>query len=131
MGGQHRFMPLYEYRCAACGHELEAVQKFSDKELTDCPNCGQSELKRLMSMSSFSLRGGGWYADGYGGAKDEGKTDAGTESGEKSDDKAKGAGKDESKKSETAKEEKKAESKKSEPKGDSKPAGGEKNKAAG
>lgn len=64
-------MPLYEYRCAACGHDLEAIQKFSDAPLTDCPACGAPKLEKLLSQSSFALKGGGWYADGYGpnGAK--------------------------------------------------------------
>lgn len=54
-------MPIYEYRCAACGHELEALQKFSDPTLTDCPACQQTTLKRLMSAVGFRLKGGGWY----------------------------------------------------------------------
>lgn len=59
-------MPLYEYACRACGHEHEARQKFSDPPLTTCPNCGAESLERLISNSSFSLKGGGWYSDGYG-----------------------------------------------------------------
>ncbi len=59
-------MPMYEYRCGECGHQLEALQKFSDPHLVDCPSCGAPRLERLMSHSSFALRGGGWYADGYG-----------------------------------------------------------------
>lgn len=62
-------MPIYEYRCASCEHDLEAVQKFSDPPLTDCPSCGAPRLERLLSQSSFALKGGGWYADGYGGKK--------------------------------------------------------------
>ena len=54
-------MPLYEYRCAACGHELEAMQKMSDAPLTDCPRCGAAELKKLISAAAFRLKGGGWY----------------------------------------------------------------------
>ena len=54
-------MPIYEYRCAACGHKLEALQKFSDPTLTDCPACGQASLKRLISAVGFRLKGGGWY----------------------------------------------------------------------
>lgn len=54
-------MPIYEYRCAACGHQLEALQKFSDPTLTDCPACGQASLKRLISAVGFRLKGGGWY----------------------------------------------------------------------
>ncbi|MFQ5545506.1 MAG: FmdB family zinc ribbon protein, partial [Acidiferrobacterales bacterium] len=46
-------MPIYEYRCEACGHEVEAIQKFSDVALTDCPVCGKSELKKLVSAAGF------------------------------------------------------------------------------
>jgi putative FmdB family regulatory protein len=54
-------MPIYEYRCDACGHRLDALQKVSDAPLTDCPECGRSELKRQLSAPSFRLKGGGWY----------------------------------------------------------------------
>jgi putative FmdB family regulatory protein len=54
-------MPIYEYRCAACGHELDALQKISDAPLRKCPECGKSMLKRLVSAPSFRLKGSGWY----------------------------------------------------------------------
>ena len=54
-------MPIYEYRCAACGHTLEALQKLSESPLKKCPECKKSSLKRLMSAPSFRLKGGGWY----------------------------------------------------------------------
>lgn len=54
-------MPIYEYICQACGHELEALQKLSDAALTDCPKCGKSELKKQVSAAGFRLKGGGWY----------------------------------------------------------------------
>ena len=54
-------MPIYEYRCGACGHHLEALQKMSDGPLRKCPDCGRSQLKRLVSASRFRLKGGGWY----------------------------------------------------------------------
>jgi len=54
-------MPIYEYRCEACGHELEALQKLSDAPLVDCPECGKPELKKLLSAPGFRLKGGGWY----------------------------------------------------------------------
>jgi putative FmdB family regulatory protein len=63
-------MPIYEYRCQACGHELEAMQKMSDPALTDCPECGQAELKKLISAAGFQLKGTGWYATDF---KDKGK----------------------------------------------------------
>ena len=54
-------MPIYEYQCESCGNELEKIQKFSDPPLTDCPECGKSALKKLVSASSFRLKGSGWY----------------------------------------------------------------------
>ncbi len=54
-------MPIYEYRCQACGGELEKLQRMSDAPLTDCPACGRPELKRLISAAAFRLKGGGWY----------------------------------------------------------------------
>jgi putative FmdB family regulatory protein len=54
-------MPIYEYRCEDCGHELEKLQRMSDAPLTDCPACGKSALKRLVSAAGFRLKGGGWY----------------------------------------------------------------------
>jgi putative FmdB family regulatory protein len=54
-------MPIYEYRCDACGHELEALQKMADAALTECPACHKSALKKLISAAGFRLKGGGWY----------------------------------------------------------------------
>ncbi|MGD2129178.1 MAG: zinc ribbon domain-containing protein [Lysobacterales bacterium] len=54
-------MPIYEYRCEACGHELERLQRISDAPLTDCPQCGKPKLRRLVSAAGFRLKGGGWY----------------------------------------------------------------------
>ena len=54
-------MPIYEYRCNNCGHELEKIQRMSDDPLTDCPACEESELKRLISAAGFRLKGSGWY----------------------------------------------------------------------
>jgi len=59
-------MPLYEYQCEACGLVFEARQKFSDAPLTECRECGGA-VKKLISQSGFALKGGGWYAQGYGG----------------------------------------------------------------
>jgi putative FmdB family regulatory protein len=54
-------MPIYEYRCESCGHELEALQKISDVPLEQCPVCGQPALKKVLSAAAFRLKGGGWY----------------------------------------------------------------------
>jgi putative FmdB family regulatory protein len=64
-------MPIYEYRCAACGHELEALQKISDSPLRKCPECGKSMLKRLMSAPSFRLKGSGWYETDFKNDKEK------------------------------------------------------------
>lgn len=73
-------MPFYEYRCAECGHELEAMQKMSDSPLTDCPECGKAALVKLVSAAGFQLKGSGWYATDFkGGSKksEESTADAG------------------------------------------------------
>ena len=66
-------MPIYEYRCNACGHELEALQKLSDEPLQDCPACDRPELTKLVSAAGFRLKGSGWYeTDFKSGAGKEG-----------------------------------------------------------
>src|SRR5271154_2469525 len=54
-------MPFYEYQCSNCGHSLEAMQRVSDPPLKKCPDCGKSQLQKLMSAPVFRLKGGGWY----------------------------------------------------------------------
>jgi len=54
-------MPLYEYRCDACGHEFEALQKMSDEPLIHCPACDEATLRKLVSAVGFRLKGDGWY----------------------------------------------------------------------
>ena len=61
-------MTFYEYLWANCGHLNEELQKVTDKPLRKCPACGKNKLSRLMSAPVFRLKGGGWYADGYGSA---------------------------------------------------------------
>jgi putative FmdB family regulatory protein len=72
-------MPIYEYRCAACGHKLEALQKFTEAPLSDCPACGKEALAKLVSLAGFQLKGSGWYATDFknSGAKPAAKSDAG------------------------------------------------------
>jgi len=73
-------MPVYEYRCNACNIQFELRQKFSDLPADRCPKCGGA-VRKLVSAVSFSLKGGGWYGDGYGtkaeSASAEGDTAAG------------------------------------------------------
>jgi len=54
-------VPIYEYRCESCEHRLEKLQKMSEGDLVDCPECKRPALKRLVSASAFRLKGGGWY----------------------------------------------------------------------
>lgn len=54
-------MPIYEYRCQSCHHELEKLQRLSDPVLTVCPQCGKAKLRRLISAAGFRLKGAGWY----------------------------------------------------------------------
>lgn len=61
-------MPLYEYQCKSCNNTFELRQKFSDAPASACPTCG-GPVEKLISQSGFSLKGGGWYGDGYGGTK--------------------------------------------------------------
>ena len=80
-----RTMPIYEYRCAACGHELEALQKMSDGPLRKCPECGKSQLRRLVSAPSFRLKGGGWYETDFKGNGEKKRNLVETASGDSSE----------------------------------------------
>jgi putative FmdB family regulatory protein len=61
-------MPIYEYKCRKCGKQFEAFQGITDPELKSCKFC-KGEVDKLVSMTSFSLKGSGWYATDYGGKK--------------------------------------------------------------
>ncbi|HKX40711.1 MAG TPA: FmdB family zinc ribbon protein [Burkholderiaceae bacterium] len=90
-------MPIYAYRCAACGHAKDVLQKVSDPVLTDCPACGASAFQKQVTAAGFQLKGSGWYVtdfrDGGSTAKasngngEAAKSDgaAKTDGGEKSD----------------------------------------------
>ena len=111
-------MPIYEYRCKSCGHELEKLQRISDPALTDCPVCTQSELTRLVSAAGFRLKGSGWYETDFKKGSKKNLHDSGdsadgsskpdtskVESTSKSSDKkstSKGSGKAKSKKTDAA-----------------------------
>lgn len=58
-------MPTYEYCCNQCGREFEKVQRITDPVQADCPACGSSDTRRLLSLSSFILKGTGWYLTDY------------------------------------------------------------------
>jgi putative FmdB family regulatory protein len=67
-------MPIYEYVCQKCGHELEVMQKMSDKPLSKCPEC-KGKLEKVFSQTSFQLKGSGWYVSDYARSGKAGKTD--------------------------------------------------------
>tara|TARA_B100000963_G_scaffold335485_1_gene329651 strand:- start:187 stop:453 length:267 start_codon:yes stop_codon:yes gene_type:complete len=54
-------MPIYEYQCEACGHQLEVLQKISSAPMVRCPICDEDSLKKLISAAAFKLKGSGWY----------------------------------------------------------------------
>ncbi len=58
-------MPIYEYRCNGCGHEMELMQRMSDDPMKDCPVCKESKLKKLISAAGFKLKGSGWYESDF------------------------------------------------------------------
>ena len=58
-------MPIYEYRCAACGFQKEYLQKMSDALLTDCPECGKASLNKMVTAAGFHLKGSGWYVTDF------------------------------------------------------------------
>src|SRR5678816_2026649 len=62
-------MPIYEYACGACGHRFEEWQKMSDKPIRTCPKCKAKKVEKLISQTSFTLKGGGWYSDLYSAPK--------------------------------------------------------------
>ncbi len=100
-------MPIYEYACAKCESEFEVEQRITDDPIKTCRKCRSRRVKRLISQTSFSLKGGGWYADGYGSSSggdgagsEESKSDSsstsdkgGSETKEKSKEKSKTKGK--------------------------------------
>jgi putative FmdB family regulatory protein len=87
-------MPIYEYRCAECGHQDEHLQKVAERPLSKCPACGKKAYKKQLSAAGFQLKGSGWYATDFksagkkpaekkadlkGDAKTETKTEAKTD----------------------------------------------------
>jgi putative FmdB family regulatory protein len=58
-------MPIYEYRCGACGFQKEVLQKLSDAPLKDCPECGKPSMSKMVTAAGFQLKGSGWYATDF------------------------------------------------------------------
>ena len=73
-------MPIYEYQCDACDHELEALQKISDEPLKECPQCGKPALRKKVSAAGFRLKGGGWYETDFKSGKKKNLADSGKSS---------------------------------------------------
>ena len=83
-------MPVYEYICKGCDHEFERQQRISDSPVRKCPVCGAMKAKRLISRTSFVLKGGGWYSDLYSSTRgDPAKSESGAETASKSDSSSK------------------------------------------
>lgn len=83
----------YEYLCTACRHAWEAEQSITAAPLTECPRCSRQTAKRQVSGGAgFILRGGGWYADGYGSKKPEAQGKAEASGGKPGGDKKAGDG---------------------------------------
>ncbi len=82
-------MPIYEYRCASCGHQQEFLQKVSDAPLTICTKCGKPSFSKMVTAAGFHLKGSGWYATDFknSGAKPAAKpAETAAKSGETSSD---------------------------------------------
>ena len=58
-------MPIYAYKCSACGHQQDVLQKMSDAPLTDCPQCGQATFSKQLTAAGFQLKGSGWYVTDF------------------------------------------------------------------
>ena len=81
-------MPIYEYKCTECEHRLEKLQRMSDDALKDCPECGKPALTKLVSATSFKLKGTGWYETDFKGSKKEKPAESKSEKSSKPSDAA-------------------------------------------
>ena len=105
-------MPIYEYACEKCESEFEVEQRITDDPIKSCPHCKSRKIKRLISRTSFVLKGGGWYSDLYSssGAKDDkaDKADSKDAKGKSASADSKTPSKSESKSADTSKAKNKA-----------------------
>lgn len=62
-------MPIYDYRCEACGHTFEDLRGINDPDPDACPSCGAPQVKKMITGGNFQLKGGGWYVTDYAGKK--------------------------------------------------------------
>jgi putative FmdB family regulatory protein len=106
-------MPVYEYRCDKCEHEFEREQRITDDPVKTCPECRSRRVKKLISQTSFVLKGGGWYNDLYSSSKKDDKSESKGDSSEgsaestKKDSTKKDSSKDSSSKDDSKKKKKK------------------------
>jgi len=84
-------MPIYAYKCTACGHAKDVLQKMSDPLLTVCPACGQASFQKQLTAAGFQLKGSGWYVTDFRNGNTGGAPAAGKGEGQ-SEDKAEGKG---------------------------------------
>lgn len=98
-------MPLYEYECKKCGHRFEKIQKFSDKMVTKCPDCG-GRVEQMISAPAVQFKGSGWYVTDYAKKSSSAGASGSGDSKDKKDDKSKsdGSSKESSSKESSSKE---------------------------
>jgi len=77
-------MPTYDYQCGKCGVEFEREQRITEPPVKTCPKCKSRQVKRLLSAPGFILKGGGWYADGYGSGASKSKSGSSDDGGSSS-----------------------------------------------
>ena len=76
-------MPIYSYKCNACGHQSDVLQKMSDAPLTKCPACGKDSYSKQLTAAGFVLKGGGWYVTDFKDQKGKGQDKKQNTQGEK------------------------------------------------
>jgi putative FmdB family regulatory protein len=81
IAGEHIAMPTYDYQCEKCGFEFEREQRITEDPIKTCPECKSRKAKRLLSAPNFILKGGGWYADGYGSSGGSSKPSTSSDDG--------------------------------------------------
>ena len=97
-------MPIYSYKCNACGHQSDVLQKISDAPLTKCPACGKDSYSKQLTAAGFVLKGGGWYVTDFKDQKGKGQDKKQNAQGEKkSVDESSGKGKNRGENSATTK----------------------------
>lgn len=109
-------MPIYEYQCERCAHQFETMQKLSEPVLTDCPECGESALRKLVSRVTFRLKGSGWYETDFKSDNKRNVADSANSEPSTSDSASDGSTKDSSKSESSSSDDSAASSKKSESK---------------